>query len=246
MNAVDQLEKRCRQWTKSLLEEATPLLQGEPRVWTQKIGEQPTLKEQLAQGFKAQMPLMSGKLRPDLLVFHSLPTSQGLVHVVFTYSALALLPVDFLLKVDGRLPEPVLLNRRMLGVGAWGVAPGADDEKKDPFCQYLSEIKRGMHQLKFEAKWDQNLGGGTKIKLEWAMQLIPLSESEYLLQWHQPYDWGLLGARFGVKKFLDLADWVRDAIHQLNYRGNPPKLQVLIPNLALLALRESAGPEPVA
>jgi hypothetical protein len=242
MTNLDLLDKRHQQATQKLLEEAAPFLVGEPKIWIKRIAEDVTFGEHFAQHLKASIPFMKGKLRPDILVFHDLPTSKGLLHVVHTYSGNMLMPVDFLLRIDGRIPRSAVLNRGMMAVGHWESSIGNDQDSKDTFCKYLSELKRGrFDKFTYRALWDLEIGS-SKINLPWTMQLVPLSDHNFLFIFHQPYERGLFGGyTFGIKKFVELADWLKESVHQFDYSGPSPKTELLAPTFSLLSISEIVG-----
>lgn len=245
MTHLDFLDKDHRQATQKLLEEATPFLVGEPKIWVKRVGDEVTSGEHLAQYLKASIPFMKGKLRPDILIFHDLPTRKGILHVVHTYSGNILMPVECLLRIDGRIPRAVVLKRGLMAVGHWESSIGNDQDGKDTFCKYLSELKRGrFDKFTYRALRDLEIGA-SKINLQWAMQLIPLSENNFLFIFHQPYERGFFGGyTFGIKKFLELADWLDESIRQVGYSGPLPKMELLAPTFSILSISEIVGEQP--
>jgi hypothetical protein len=193
---------------------------------------------------KAALPLMRGELRSDVLIYHDLPTELGVVHVVHSYARKLLLPPEYLLALEGRIPRAALLSRGSLDRGKWVSADG-DESHHEEFCVFLKQIKRGKglraRHLADEAQWTQQMGN-TKIKLEWAMQIAPLGEDRLLFIFKIPYQMGLLGvSRFGVETFLEAAGWLKESLAGYDYEGRAPKRGVLQPSLALLALPELRG-----
>ncbi len=224
--------------TKKLLQEAKPYLVGEPHVRVRPLGEQVRFGEQAGQIFKASLPLMSAKLRPDLLVIHDLPTKMGLVHVIHTYSGSIFLPVETLLTLQGRIPRPVLMKRGGLRSGQWVSSLGGAD--KDGFCKFLNNLKKGTFDT-FEKKieWDLDLGR-SKIKLPWAVQLAPLSEASFSCYFRQPFDTTLFSEYKSSRlaKSFELAGWLQAVIQKANYTGKVASAPFLVPSLGLMALVE--------
>jgi hypothetical protein len=239
-----RFEKAYQKFSDKLLKEARPYLVGEPIVWRKRVADNESSGSQTKQKLKAALPGLKGELRSDVLVFHDLPTEQGLLHVVHSYARKTLMPPEFLLAIEGRIPGAAVLNRAPLDAGVWTTASGTEKDGEE-FCVFLKDIKRGKglraRRLAHEAEWTQEMGG-IKIKLDWAMQLAPLGEESFLFLFRIPYQLGLLGiSRFGVEKYLNAASWVKESVASLEYAGEAPKRGMLQPTLALLALPQVRG-----
>jgi hypothetical protein len=239
MEEAYRFEKVYRKFSDRLLKEVKPFLSGEPQIWRKRVAPEGSVLKQTGQKLRAAIPVLGGELRCDVLVFHDLPTEQGLVHVVHSYAHKILLPPEYLLVMDGRIPRAALLTRGTLDEGVWVSAIG-DEDRGDDFCVFVKNIKRGKglraRRLSYEAEWVQE-GGGNKLKLDWAMQLAPLGEERFVFVFRLPYQKGLFGtSKLGVEKFLTVAEWLRESIQEYDYVGEAPKRGVLQPTLALLAL----------
>jgi hypothetical protein len=76
------------------------------------------------------------------------------------------------------------------------------------------------------------------------MQLVPLSDNNFLYIFHQPYERGFFGGyTFGIKKFLELADWLKESIHQFEYSGPSPRTELLAPTFSILSISEIVDPQ---
>ncbi len=232
-------ETRHHTITGKLLKEALPFLTGEPQVRVHPIGESVKMGEQASQLLKARLPFMKGKLRPDLVVSHTLPTNLGECHVVHTYSGSVVLPVDSLFVLNGRIPRPVVMKRGSFRSGEWISTLGNVD--KDPFCKFLSQMKhQSLGGFDKQFRWDLSLGRST-IKLQWAVQLVPMSEESFLFLIHQPFETTLFSEYKSshVQKSLQLAEWIQAVIVKAKYTGTVGQTRLLIPTLSVLALQNT-------
>lgn len=239
-----RFEKVYQKISDKLLREAKPYLVGEPEVWRKRIAEDEGAGVQKRRKLKATPSGLKGELRSDVLVFHDLPTEQGLLHVVHSYARKALMPPEYLLAIEGRIPGAAVLNRAAMDTGVWASASGSENDGEE-FCVFLKEVKRGKglraRRLAHEAEWTQEMGG-TKIKLDWAMQLAPLGDESFLFLFRIPYQLGLLGvSRFGVEKYLNAASWLKESVATLESVEQSPRRGMLQPTLALLALPQVRG-----
>lgn len=244
MAKQDRREKGIQKTTTTILEEAQPYLVGEPHVWRKQLFEDVTLGETLTQQLKASIPLMKGRLRPDLMIIHDLPTDLGIVHCVIVYSGYILLPTEFIMTIDGRIPHAVFLKRAMLGTGTW-TSEHDNEYDKETFCAYLNEInyripnkkKEIFGKLEYAADWNQDVGRG-KIKLIWSMQLVPFDEKFiYIFQYPQQIG-GWNKWRFGIDKFVELSRALKSAIDDYRYAGPKTKTELLYPTIGLLSVSE--------
>lgn len=247
--AIDNISARLR-------EEAAPFATGETKMWQERIGEKVTFGETFGQALKAAMPLMKGQLRVDHLLVHDIPTSSGLLHAVMPFSGFYALPTEFLMLVGGRIPNSVYLKRSVLGswgFGSWESKIGNENEN-DPFCNFLKDYrakvdkpgKKGGTQevdLKTDLEWDLDLGNG-KVKLEWALQLFPISldRNVFILkipQHSEKTGKGFLGYQivFGVRFFLEKHRMIQDAISQYAFKGPSAAMDIPVPTISLLSLK---------
>jgi hypothetical protein len=249
MVSLDFLDKPYVNFSKKLLDEAKPILTGEPLVWNLPMEKKVSTGETLTENIKAQIPLIGGKFRPDMLVCHDLPTAKGMLHVVFPYAPTSLmvkatlLPIDLLFRINGKIPRAVVLKSGFLSPD-WHSATGSSVSKpKDDFCAFLDQVKVGKESnIKSSAKWKLNTKEGWDVKLEWAMQLVPLSDSGFLFISHQPYYADMFGQfKVYINEYLKMVNWIESAIGQLNYTGQASKPEVLVHTFGLMAISEIAG-----
>jgi len=240
--ASDQVDKVRKKHTENLIKEAEDYLVGKPNFWSEKLGgDEVKFGEQFGAMLKAGMPFMTGQLRTDLLIFHLFPTKFAKCVAVFNYSRHILLPIEYMALIDGKIPYAALLKRGALGSGSWHSAHGDERDGKDSFSKYLSEIKKSrMSYFSFSAKWDQKIGS-KKIKLDWAMQLVPVSPNQYVFIFKFPFNPGFMSASYGFEKMMELVPWLKEEVDKFNYQDNQETPAILAQSYCFLALKKLMG-----
>lgn len=211
--------------------------------------KQVTAGEEIAQSFKAAIPLLKGKARPDQIIILDIPTIHGLVHAVMRKSRKNWLPIEYMVKLKGKLPQAAALRSSRL----WSTS---DKKlfKKHPFCEYLATVgyerkKRSFfsrkskpdewefHTIEWDADFKQELPNGNTIKLEWAIQLVPIDNDEYFLIYRYP-------TCGGGHQFIKAMEVIPQFIDEYEPKPETVKQEILYPAISFIAL--SYPKEPVA
>ncbi len=230
-----------------LLEEARPFMTAEPRVWARQFGEAVTFGETFGQMAKKQLPFGKAVLRDDALVFHDIPTRQGMLYAVQYYGGAAIRPTDFLMVIDGNIPRAAFLKEPGLAelTSKWATAL-TEQKQKDDWKEFLDNLERGpglKDSIRFHASWTFH-AGSLAIKLPYTMQLLPLGNGQFVYLFKntfRPGLWSVKQMKFEVEEYLNLAAWLKEAATAYAYAGPPAPLEVPIPTLSLLAIPELAG-----
>lgn len=137
--STDKLTQRYLQYSGLLLEEVRPFLTGQPMVRARRFGEVVSFGETFAQIARSRVPFAHGAMRTDTMVFHDLPTRQGLLHIVQNYGGQALQPTDFLLVLDRSIPRAAWAKDEGLLSTKWAT-PLTETGQRDTFKEFLDSL----------------------------------------------------------------------------------------------------------
>lgn len=210
----------------------------QPRV--QPLSDAATPDALTKHSLRAQLPFIGGKLQPDTMAVYDIAAGRQSIHLVHLYCGEVLLPPEYVAIIKGRLPRSAWLEPAALGSSFWRSGKGG--AKDDELCATLrkAEVQAGRRTSRLDelARWSQEVGG-FRIRLNWAMQLVPLGADRFAFLFRLPYEVIIFsGLWLRLKEGLSGVSVVKAAIAQLGYRGEPGKTKLQYPSLSVLAVPE--------
>jgi hypothetical protein len=241
----DKLLKMRVELSDILLKEATPYMTGQPRVWARQFGDQVTFGETYKKMAMASLPFSKTGVRHDVLVFHDIPTEEGILHVVQPYSGSGLMPTDFMITIPYNIPRAVWAKQEFVG-SSWTTELV---EVKQP-----DSLKDLLENTRESEKWDAkrliDIGlqweyprGRVSIKLPYTIQLIPNGKGETLVQLRKVFKAGFFSVKdmkFLVGDFLAFVKWLKSALDKFDLPKEPTTMKIPVANEFLLAVPEFA------
>lgn len=248
MPSQEKLNANRKLFTELLLEQAKPFLAGKPGVWAKEFGEAQDFNDALALAAKAKfLPFGKNEMKTDCRVFLNLPSTLGEAYAVLHFHIFALQPTDYIFIFNQNIPGAAFLKKAkgMELNDSWATARTENGEK-DPFADYLSGLERKSGMLPdaphYYANWKYHLGK-LAVEVPYTMVLMPLGDGRTAFLFKYNYSPGLFSVKksnFNLDKVWYLAEWVRDALTEYAYDGEPAPLEVPIGAVSLLALPEIA------
>jgi hypothetical protein len=144
---------------------------------------------------KASIPFARGELRTDIVQGIMVSAWGAEFIVVIPWSGQMMLPHEFGAVLPGALPT-ILLRRRTFLDGVFSGSYGGEQDPIAVAADQESDLSKGI-------TWDA-IDGRRTIKLQWGLQVVPLSPHQSLHVAHTGSQ-GIFSFKFGVKWYWERA-----------------------------------------